>query len=416
MAEKTGKPQIRFKGFDDTWEQRKLGELGSVSMCRRIFKEQTSENGEIPFYKIGTFGEQSDAFISRELFEEYRAKYPYPKEGDILISASGSIGRTVEFTGENEYFQDSNIVWLNHDDRLNNSFLKCFYSVVKWAGIEGSTIKRLYNDNILNTVISMPTVAEQKKIGIYFRNLDHLITLHQRKHDKLAKVKKSMLDKMFPKNGANVPEIRFKGFSGAWEQRKLSEVFINLQNNTFSRAELSVKEGVAKNVHYGDILVKFREVLDISDEQLPMIKDDSIIAKYKASFLKNGDVIIADTAEDETVGKCTEIAGLDDEIVISGLHTIPYRPLFKFASGYLGYYMNSAAYHSQLLPLMQGIKVTSISKAAMQDTNIVYPKSVDEQKQIGEYFRNLDHLITLHQRKLEKLKNLKKACLEKMFV
>ena len=174
-------PELRFSGFTEDWEQRKLGEIGSVSMCRRIFKEQTSESGEIPFYKIGTFGAKPDAYISKELFEEYKAKYPYPKQGDILISASGSIGRTVEFTGKNEYFQDSNIVWLNHDERLSNSFLKCFYSVVKWAGIEGSTIKRLYNDNILNTPISLPTIPEQEQIGAFFANLDNLITLHQRK-------------------------------------------------------------------------------------------------------------------------------------------------------------------------------------------------------------------------------------------
>ena len=174
-------PEIRFKGFTDPWEQRKLGEIGSVSMCRRIFKEQTSETGDIPFYKIGTFGADPDAFISRELFEEYKSKYPYPQKGDILISASGSIGRAVEFAGNNEYFQDSNIVWLNHDERLSNPFLKCFYSVVKWAGIEGSTIKRLYNDNILNTVICMPSFPEQKRIGLFFENLDNLITLHQRK-------------------------------------------------------------------------------------------------------------------------------------------------------------------------------------------------------------------------------------------
>ena len=175
---------MRFFGAWDNanaWEQRKLGEIGSVSMCRRIFKEQTSETGDIPFYKIGTFGADPDAFISRELFEEYKSKYPYPQKGDILISASGSIGRTVEFAGNNEYFQDSNIVWLNHDERLSNPFLKCFYSVVKWAGIEGSTIKRLYNDNILNTVICMPSVPEQKRIGLFFENLDNLITLHQRK-------------------------------------------------------------------------------------------------------------------------------------------------------------------------------------------------------------------------------------------
>lgn len=122
-------------------------------MCRRIFKEQTSENGEIPFYKIGTFGGEADAFISRELFEEYKAKYQYPKKGDILISASGSIGRTVVFTGKNEYFQDSNIVWLNHDKHLDNSFLKCFYSIVKWAGIEGSTsLIFIQEDIMLNNI------------------------------------------------------------------------------------------------------------------------------------------------------------------------------------------------------------------------------------------------------------------------
>ena len=385
-------------------------------MCRRIFKEQTSETGDIPFYKIGTFGAEPDAFISRELFEEYKSKYPYPKKGDILISASGSIGRTVEFAGNNEYFQDSNIVWLSHDERLSNSFLKCFYSVVKWAGIEGSTIKRLYNDNILNTVICMPSVPEQEHIGLFFENLDNLITLHQRKYDKLTKVKKSMLEKMFPKNGANVPEIRFKGFSDAWEQRKLGEVLTSLQNNTLSRADLSSEQGIAKNVHYGDILVKFGEVIDVKTESLPLIADEAVIAKYKSSFLQNGDVIVADTAEDETVGKCTEIAGLGDEIVISGLHTIPYRPVRKFASGYLGYYMNSVSFHNQLLPLMQGIKVTSISKTALQNTDIIYPKSATEQEAIGKYFCQLDNLITLHQRELEKLKNIKKACLEKMFV
>lgn len=183
-----------------------------------------------------------------------------------------------------------------------------------------------------------------------------------------------------------------------WEQRKLGDILISLQNNTLSRADLSNEAGVAKNVHYGDVLIKFGEVLDVSKEKLPMISDESALSKYKSSFLQNGDVIVADTAEDSTVGKCSEIAGLNDEVVLSGLHTIPYRPIEKFASGYLGYYLNSSAYHNQLIPLMQGIKVASISKSAMQDTDIVYPKSVKEQGKIGDYFQSLDHLITLHQR------------------
>ena len=188
-------------------------------------------------------------------------------------------------------------------------------------------------------------------------------------------------------------------FAISWEQRKLGDMLISLQNNTLSRAELTNEAGVAKNVHYGDVLIKFGEVLDVSKEQLPMILDESVLSKYKASFLQNGDVIVADTAEDSTVGKCCEIAGLNNEVVLSGLHTIPYRPIEKFAFGYLGYFLNSSAYHNQLIPLMQGIKVTSISKSAMQDTDIVYPKSVEEQGKIGDYFQSLDHLITLHQRK-----------------
>ena len=214
---------------------------------------------------------------------------------------------------------------------------------------------------------------------------------------------------------ADVPKIRFKGFSDDWEQRKLGEILVSLQNNTLSRAELSKEKGIAKNIHYGDILVKYGEVLDVSKEELSMIADEKVLNKYRASFLQNGDVIMADTAEDSTVGKCSEIAGLTDDVVISGLHTIPYRPKIKFASGYLGYYLNSNAYHQQLIPLMQGIKVTSVSKSAMQNTDIIYPKSEEEQGRIGAYLKGITRLITLHQHKCDQLIELKKHMLQKMF-
>ena len=207
---------------------------------------------------------------------------------------------------------------------------------------------------------------------------------------------------------ADIPDIRFKGFDGGWEQRKLGDTLCNLQNNTLSRSELTYEEGTIKNVHYGDVLVKYGEVIDVKNEQMPNIIDNAVVEKYKSSFLQNGDVIFADTAEDKTVGKCSEIAGLTDETILSGLHTIPYRPQLKFATGYLGYYFNSSIFHQQLIPLMQGIKVTSISKSAMQNTDIIYPKSVEEQEKIGTYFVHLDHLITLHQRKCDETKILKK--------
>lgn len=190
-------PEIRFDGFTYDCEQRKLGELGTVQTCKRIFKDQTSEKGDIPFFKNGTIGLKPDSYISREMYEEFRRLYPYPEVGDTLISVVGSIGRTAEYTGKDEYFQDSNVVWLKTDGSINKKFLKISYQVIKWL-IEGSTVKHLYNDNILRSEIVMPvSQIEQAKIAEFFEELDHLITLHQRKCDELKKMKKYMLQNMF---------------------------------------------------------------------------------------------------------------------------------------------------------------------------------------------------------------------------
>lgn len=211
------------------------------------------------------------------------------------------------------------------------------------------------------------------------------------------------------------PEIRFTGFTDAWEQRKYSETFTKIPNNTLSRAELNYNSGLAKNVHYGDVLIKFGELLDIEKDEIPYITDGALVNKFRTSKLQSGDVIIADAAEDETVGKCTELVNVGEETVISGLHTIPSRPTLSFVSGYLGYFMNSPAYHTQLIRLMQGTKVTSISKAALQDTAIFYPIDSVEQCKISKFFQQLNNLITLQQRKYDKLIIVKKSMLEKMF-
>lgn len=141
-----------------------LGEIGGVCMCKRIFKFQTSSKGDIPFYKIGTFGKSADAYISREIFEEFKEKFNYPKVGDILILASGTIGRTVIFDGEDSYFQDSNIVWVDNNENVAlNKFLFYYYTVVKWDTAEGGTIQRLYNDNLKKTIIPIPCPDNPKK-------------------------------------------------------------------------------------------------------------------------------------------------------------------------------------------------------------------------------------------------------------
>nr|WP_283255617.1 restriction endonuclease subunit S [Bacillus altitudinis] len=191
-------PEIRFPGFSGEWEKSKLNDIGIVEMCKRIFKNQTTVVGDIPFYKIGTFGRKADSFISRELFEEYKSKYPFPEVGDILISASGTIGRTVVYNGEDAYYQDSNIVWLKpNKDRVKNCFLQQFYQIVKWHGTEGSTIKRLYNSKIRETEIYLPSINEQELIGRFFNRLDNTIFIHEQELETLLETKKAFLQKMF---------------------------------------------------------------------------------------------------------------------------------------------------------------------------------------------------------------------------
>lgn len=152
-----------------------MGEIGTVKMCKRIMKNQTSANGDVPFYKIGTFGKEADAYISRELYEDYKQRFSFPSKGTILISAAGTIGRCVIYDGEDAYFQDSNIVWLeNNEKQVLNSYLYHFYQIVDW-NTDGGTIKRLYNDNFLATLIPVPPIELQEKIVAILDRFETLV-------------------------------------------------------------------------------------------------------------------------------------------------------------------------------------------------------------------------------------------------
>ena len=369
----TREPRCFLGSFDFSWEQRKLGEIGSVSMCRRIFKEQTSETGDIPFYKIGTFGADPDAFISRELFEEYKSKYPYPQKGDILISASGSIGRAVEFAGNNEYFQDSNIVWLNHDERLSNPFLKCFYSVVKWAGIEGSTIKRLYNDNILNTVICMPSVPEQKRIGLFFENLDNLITLHQRKCVFLFGFFQAFISMIFTAS------------TFSWEQRKLSEIADKV---TEKNAGLQYVETFTNSAEFG--IISQRDFFDHDIAKLGSLDGYYIV--------KNEDFVYNPRISTSTPVGPINRNKLGRTGVMSPLYTV-FRP-HDVDTTYLEHFFKCAYWHSFMN--FNGDSGARSDRFSIKD-DVFFQMPIplpyiDEQRKIGELLTCLDHLITLHQR------------------
>ena len=417
MADANVVPQIRFKGFTDPWEQRKLGELyrkneernddglgpeSTLSVATMTYSTEGNGAAEssLPNYKRVRPGDI--AFEGHTNKEFAFGRFVLNDAGQGIMSPRFSCLRPI-------VAQDFQF-WKRHIHR-ESSMRRVLINSTK----SGTMMNELVVEEFFDQSLPVPSLSEQRAIGALFSRLDSLITLHQRKCDKLSVVKKALLEKMFPKEGEVVPEIRFKGFTDPWEQRKLGDCFEFLKNNTLSRADLNGDNGTARNVHYGDILIKFGDCLDGERSDLPFITDDTVLPKFAGSILREGDVIFADTAEDEAAGKCVELRKLPKEPTISGLHTIPARPRFPFGTGYLGHYLNSDAYHRQLLPLMQGIKVISVSKAALQDTQVRFP-GLSEQTAIGSALSEIDTLITLHQRELETLKNVKKALLEKMFV
>ena len=185
------------------WVEKTVGEIGKISMCKRIFKEETTATGDIPFYKIGTFGKEPDAFIPNHTYNEYRAKYSFPKKGDVLISASGTIGRRVRYDGEPAYFQDSNIVWIDNDERqVLNDYLFHFYGACEWNSTKGATISRLYNDDLRRVAIGFPkSLQEQRRIVAQLDSLHEetqsLARLYERKQAALEALKKSLLHQAF---------------------------------------------------------------------------------------------------------------------------------------------------------------------------------------------------------------------------
>ena len=233
--------------MNKNWSKTTLASLGKISMCKRILKEETSELGDIPFYKISTFGEVADAFISKDIFEKYRETYSYPKIGDILISAAGTLGKTVIFDGKPSYFQDSNIVWVANDEKtVINSFLYYFYQTNPWVKTTGSTINRLYNNDIKNLEIYFPDLKTQQSIAAILSALDKKIALNKQINARLEEMAKTLYDYWFVQ--FDFPDTNGKPYKSSggemvfdetlkreipkgWEVKSLKDVLVNCSDN-----------------------------------------------------------------------------------------------------------------------------------------------------------------------------------------
>ena len=421
MKEDKTVPQLRFPEFTDAWKQRKFGDsfdfLQNNTLSRASLNDTSGCAKNVHYGDILVkFGESISAekadlpFIcDREILKKLSKSIL--KNGDVVIADTAedmTTGKSCEIVDVDEcmpVLAGLHTIPVRPKQKFGKYYLGYYLNSEAFHSqliplIQGIKVYSISKSSIKDTVVMFPDdVQEQEKIGSLFNRIDNTITLQQRKLNSLQKLKKGLLQKMFPKNGENIPEIRFPEFSDAWKQRKFGDSFDFLQNNTLSRASLNDTSGCAKNVHYGDILVKFGESISAEKADLPFICDREILKKLSKSILKNGDVVIADTAEDMTTGKSCEIVDVDECMpVLAGLHTIPVRPKQKFGKYYLGYYLNSEAFHSQLIPLIQGIKVYSISKSSIKDTVVMFPDDVQEQEKIGSLFNRIDNTITLQQR------------------
>ncbi len=250
------------------WQRVRLGDIGKPCMCKRVMKHQTTPYGEIPFYKIGTFGNTADAFISKKLFLECKAKYSFPKKGDILISASGTIGRAVIYDGKPAYFQDSNIVWIDNDETLvKNDFLFYAYSNIKW-NTEHTTILRLYNDNFRNTLIPLPPLNEQIAIANILSGLDRYLYSLDALILKKESVKKALSFELLSQRK------RLKGFNQAWQRVRLGDIANYLTSNL--SAEQITQQGKIK-VYDVNNFIGYTDTTFISDKPyISIVKDGSV--------------------------------------------------------------------------------------------------------------------------------------------
>lgn len=271
------------------WQRVRLGDIGKPCMCKRVMKYQTTRYGEIPFYKIGTFGNTADAFISKKLFLEYRTKYSFPKKGDILISASGTIGRAVIYDGKPAYFQDSNIVWIDNDETLvKNDFLFYAYSNVKW-NTEHTTILRLYNDNFRNTLIPLPPLNEQSAIANILSGLDRYLCALRALILKKEGVKKALSFELLSQRK------RLKGFNQAWQRVRLGDIANYLTSNL--SAEQITQQGKIK-VYDVNNFIGYTDTTFISDKPyISIVKDGSVgrvrILPPKTNILSTMGALIA---------------------------------------------------------------------------------------------------------------------------
>lgn len=368
------------------WKTKKLGEVAEVCMCKRIFAHQTSKNGNIPFYKIGTFGKEADAYISSQLYEEYKAKYSYPEKGDVLISAAGTLGRTVVFDGRPAYFQDSNIVWLKIDkSQLCNDYLAHYYKVIKWASSEGSTISRLYNGIICDTEILLPPLEEQAAIAEALSDVDSLISSLQKLIEKKKAIKQGTMQELL------TGKKRLPGFSGKRKRKKLGN-YIKFE------VGFPFKSQYFNSQHIGLRLIKNRDLK--SDDQVYYTTED-VSSEY---IVNNGDVLVGMDGDFTPCIWRKGVALLNQRVGRIGAFGMDL--LFS-------YYL----LQQPLQELQIGTGATTVKHLShfdVEELELTFPEEIKEQQAIAQVLSDMDNDIEQLEKKLSKYQQIKQGMMQEL--
>lgn len=379
----------------EDWDVKKLGDVGEIRMCRRVFNRETHEIGAIPFYKIGTFGKQADAHISQELYDSYRQKFSFPKKGDVLISAAGTIGRTIVYDGEPGYFQDSNIVWIDNNERLiSNAYLRFVLTTIKY-NTEGGTIQRLYNSIIRNATFACPSKSEQRAVATALSDVDSLIESLEKLIAKKRAIKQGAMQELL------TGRRRLPRYSDPWITTSLGQIGTFSKGQGISKSEVE-SSGIAC-IRYGEIYTHHNDFIRAFY---------SFISKstaLKSTRMRKGDLLFTGSGETaEDIGKCVAYVGNDE--AYAGGDIVILSPN-GHDSKFLGYLMNSPIVATQKAGLGQGHTVVHITARHLARIELNLP-GIEEQRSIAAVLSELDDEIEVLAATLNKYRNMKQAMMQ----
>lgn len=390
------------------WEVKRLGDYVTIISGESPSLYNLIKKGGYPYVKVEDMNNCSKYQIeSREYSNDAKniiskGSIIFPKRGAAILNNKVRIAQT-------DILMDSNMMAITvKDNSLDSEFL--YYTIIKeqlYKIADTSTIPQINNKHIIPYRFCLPLIYEQKSIVSLLITWDTAIEKQSDLIEKLILRKRTLMQQLL------TGKKRLPGYSGEWKEMKLGNIVTFLKNYTLSREQLNVNDGVVHNIHYGDVLIKYPYIIDCEKEVLPFI-NRNIYNESMTDFVEDGDIIISDTAEDETVGKACEVQNVGNKKILAGLHTMLIRPnKGLFAPCFLGYYFNSETYHKKLIPLIQGIKVCSIGKLAIQNTLIVIP-CIDEQNAIASVLVNADREIELANEKLANLQSQKRGLMQQL--